>query len=140
MRLFLIFINLISILIFTGGCKSGQKSVYLQKLDFYSEGWINEQTYQVSTTGNAAKTYGYLNTKEKACANALLAAKVKLYENLLGRTKPSSPPPEKMDAAFFSAVENGLVLSEEFQKDFSCRIAYRIEHENLKSLVDSLHK
>jgi len=121
-------------------CKSGT-SVF--KDVWKSEGWVNEDTFRIISTG-IPKT-GINNPderKDSAKKHAVLNAQQQITERFRdSRTEACSGVPEftyswdTVEPQLKAALKNGKTLAEHYDDEDNCEIVFEVKMKNLKTLI-----
>lgn len=130
----------------TLGCSSSPNSSMIDGDSFQTEGWLDEDTFQVRTLGapNVGATR-YVQRRTQASEAALLSAQKRLIELLVGaeiQGACGSDSGESTGCAivkeFQGHLKGGVIVKKTFDKDDNCEIVFRTRAKGLRKMAETL--
>lgn len=127
------------------GCSGGQKKTLRGDIsNFDSEGWLDENTYQVKAIGAPAKgDRGLRKRRLSAEENALDEAIKVSVKRLLSGSKLEIDEASfninelALSNEFKDAIINGALIKKSFDVEDNCNITYRMQRLDFKDLVEA---
>lgn len=132
-------------LVACGGSASTKSQLKGDVEDYQSEGWLNDETFQVRALGAPnPDAKGFVRRRTQAERAALLNAQARVIELLVGAKVEGA---EGMDSGestgfamtkeFEAVLKGGQIIKKSYDADDNCEIVYRIHGKDLKKRAES---
>ncbi|MDH5717155.1 MAG: hypothetical protein OEZ22_05915 [Spirochaetia bacterium] len=142
--------NLIAICAFSMvifiGC--GPSESMISGDDYVTEGWLDDETFQVRGLGAAAENAkGFVVRRTQSKEAALMSAQKRVVELLVGAKLTGASGSDSGQSTgvaitkeFEGMVKGGAIVKETYDGEDNCEIVYRIHAEDLKEKAESMAK
>ena len=138
---------LVCISIFSIQCAASTRS-QLQDggIDYITEGWIDDNTFQVRTIGAPnPESKGFVKRRTQSEEAALLSAQKRVVELMIGSkvSGSSSSKNGELDSieikkTFEGVIKGGAIIKKTFDAGDNCEITYKIHAKGLKEKAETV--
>lgn len=112
---------------------------------FQSEGWLDDNTFQVRTLGAPnPDAKGFVRRRTQSEEAALLAAQKRVIELLVGAKIEGASNSDSgelgglaISKEFEGVVKGGSIVRKTFDAEDNCEITYRIHRDGLREMAES---
>ncbi|MDH5719967.1 MAG: hypothetical protein OEZ13_05015 [Spirochaetia bacterium] len=137
-------VMLSAFMLFSGACGGTQES-QLDGDSYTTEGWLDDDTFQVVALGAPAPdAKGLVKRKTQAKEAALLSAQKRVVELFVGARIAGASGSDSGESTgiaitkeFEGLVKGGEIAKITYDEEHNCEIVYRVRAENLKDRVES---
>ena len=112
--------------------------------DYVTEGWIDDDTFQVRTIGApSSRAKGLVRRRTQSEEAALLSAQKRVIELLVGAKVSGASGSDSGESTgvvltkeLQGVIKGGAVVKKSFDKEDNCEIVYRIQASGLKEMAE----
>ncbi len=142
--LFVLFTLVVSFFLYCGDA-STRSQLKEESVDYITEGWIDDNTFQVRTIGAPnPKAKGFVKRRTQSEEAALISAQKRVVELMVGAKVSGTSKSESGELESITltkelegVVKGGAVIKKSFDKEDNCEITYRIHANGLKEMTEA---
>ena len=129
------------------GCRTGYNPDYINPDEFITDGWMDDNTYRISATGEPKNGISSIIQKKISAKDAAVkAAQISLIEKLKGEEHNI---PVRVDEYYSginpeadelqTVIKKGRIIKETYNEQMVCEIVYEIHSPGLKKIISRIN-